>query len=256
MFNDWLTIGPFTIHGYGVMIGIGILAAFYVSERQAKKVGMSPDEASNLIFICLITGFLGSKITYILTNLQAFLQNPASFLSSDGWVVWGGIIGGIIGGWIWCRIRKLDFMAYFNLMIPVVALAQGFGRIGCFFAGCCYGKETTGPGIVFPHGSLAPSGVKLIPTQLISSLGDFALFFILYRIYNDPEHRNETAAWYLILYSIGRFLVEFLRGDEIRGFILGLSTSQFISIFMFIAGVILLTVSRKNRTRRPEAVEA
>lgn len=253
MFNDWFTIGGVTIHGYGVMIGLGILAAFYVSERQAKKYGMSPDEASNLIFFCLITGFLGSKITYILTNLQAFLQNPAAFLSPDGWVVWGGIIGGILGGWIWCKIRKLDFMAYFDLMIPVVALAQGFGRIGCFFAGCCYGKETTGPGIVFPAGSLAPSGVKLIPTQLISSFGDFLLFFILFRIYSDAEHRDETAAWYLILYSVGRFLVEFLRGDEIRGTIMGLSTSQFISVFMFLGGVLLLIMRRKNRVHAKTA---
>ena len=255
MFNDWLTIGGITVHGYGVMIGLGILAAFFVSERQARKVGLSPDEASNLIFFCLITGFLGSKITYILTNLPDFLKNPKSYLSADGWVVWGGILGGIIGGWIWCKIRKLDFMAYFDLMIPVVALAQGFGRIGCFFAGCCYGKETTGFGVVFPHGSLAPSGVKLIPTQLISSFGDFVLFFFLMRVYNDPEHRDETAAWYLILYSLGRFMVEFLRGDEIRGFIMGLSTSQFISIFMFIAGIILLAVRRKSR-KQPELTGA
>ena len=249
MYNDWLTIGPFTIHGYGVMVGLGILAAFIVSERQAKKVGMNADEASNLIFICLITGFLGSKLLYILTNLQGFLQNPKAFLSADGWVVWGGIIGGLVGGWFWCKFRKLDFFAYFDLMIPVVALAQGFGRIGCFFAGCCYGKETDGFGVVFPSGSLAPSGVKLIPTQLISSFGDFLLFYILYRIYNDPEHRNETGAWYLILYSVGRFLVEFLRGDEIRGTIMGLSTSQFISIFMFFAGVALLAVRKKNRVK-------
>ncbi len=254
MFNDWLTIGPITIHGYGVMIGIGILAAFFFTERQARKHGFDADQLDTLIFVVLITGFLCSKITYILTNLQGFLNNPAAYLGADGWVVWGGILGGILGGYLWCRHKKMDFMACFNLMIPAVALAQGFGRIGCFFAGCCYGKETTGLGVVFPHGSLAPSGVKLIPTQLISSFGDFVLFALLYRIYENEAHRNETAAWYLILYSVGRFLIEFFRGDEIRGFILGLSTSQFISIFTLLAGLCLLAAVRKNRIR-PEHAE-
>lgn len=253
MYNDWLTIGSLTIHGYGVMIGIGILAAFFYGERQAKKYGLSPDEVDNLIFVCLISGFLMSKLTYILTNFQDFLKHPSAYFSADGWVVWGGIIGGIIGGYLWCRFRKISFMDYFNLLIPSVALAQGFGRIGCFFAGCCYGKETTGLGVVFPEGSLAPAGVKLIPTQLISSFGDFALFYILYRIYSDEAHRDETGAWYLILYSIGRFVIEMFRGDEIRGFIFGMSTSQFISIIMFIAGLCLLAAIRRNRNNKQAA---
>ena len=200
--------------------------------------------------ILIVSGLL-LALLYVLPRMKRFGLDADRAIDA----IIGGVIGGIIGGWIWCKIRKLDFMAYFDLMIPVVALAQGFGRIGCFFAGCCYGKETTGFGVVFPHGSLAPSGVKLIPTQLISSFGDFVLFFFLIRVYNDPEHRDETAAWYLILYSLGRFMVEFLRGDEIRGFIMGLSTSQFISIFMFIAGIILLAVRRKSR-KQPELTGA
>jgi phosphatidylglycerol:prolipoprotein diacylglycerol transferase len=248
MFNDWLTIGPFTIHGYGVMIGIGILAAFYVSERQAKKVGMSPDEASNLIFICLITGFLGSKITYILTNLQAFLQNPASFLSSDGWVVWGGIIGGIIGGWIWCKIRKLDFMAYFNLMIPVVALAQGFGRIGCFLAGCCYGRPTDSCiGVVFPAGSMAPAGIALLPTQLFSAAGDLLITAVLLLLDRKKHARGMLLVWYLLLYGAGRFIIEFFR-DAPRGAVGALSTSQFISLFsLAAAAAVALLIKKRSR---------
>ena len=255
MHNDWLTIGSFTIHGYGVMVGIGILAAFFVGDRLAKKHGLDPDALDTLIFVCLITGFLGSKLTYILTNFQDFLSHPMDYLSPDGGGVWGGIIGGLLGGYAWCRYKKLDFMKYCNLGVVIVALAQGFGRIGCFFAGCCYGKETTGLGVVFPKGSLAPSGVKLIPTQLISSFGDFVLFFILYSLYNNRETEDKTTAAYLILYSIGRFIIEFFRGDEIRGFILGLSTSQFISIIMCIVGVLLL-VNTKKQEVRPEGGEA
>ena len=252
MFNDWFKIGSFTIHGYGVMIAIGILAAYFVGERQAKKHGLSPDLVDTLIFVVLVTGFLGSKITYCLTNLSGFLKDPMAYLGSDGWVVYGGIIGAFIGSYIYCRLRKIDFFAYMNLLLPEAALAQGFGRIGCFFAGCCYGKPTDGLGVVFPPGSLAPSGVKLIPTQLISSFGDFLLFYILYRNYENGEHRDETGAWYMILYSIGRFLIEFLRGDEARGSIMGMSTSQFIAIFVALGGIILLVMIRRARKNPPE----
>ena len=255
MYNDWLTLGPITIHGYGVMIAVGILMAYFVAERQAKKHGLSPDLADTLILVVLITGFLGSKITYCLTNFPDFLKDPAAYLGSDGWVVYGGIIGGFIGSWLFCKIRKIDFFAYLNLLLPEAALAQAFGRIGCFFAGCCYGKPTSGLGVVFPPGSLAPSGVKLIPTQLISSLGDFVLFYILIRNYDSGKYPETTGAWYMILYSVGRFMIEFLRGDEARGFIFGLSTSQFIAIFMFILGLVLLWYGRTHNTARSGASE-
>lgn len=249
MFNDWLRIGSFTIHGYGVMIAIGILMAFFYGERMARKYGLDPNEVDNLVFVCLISGFLGSKIVYILTNWNAFLKNPMAYLGADGWVVYGGILGGLLGGWLWCKFRKLSFPAYANLMLPAVALAQGFGRIGCFFAGCCYGKETTGLGVVFPEGSLAPAGVKLIPTQLISSFGDFVLFYILYKTYCNEKTRSMTAGLYLVLYAVGRFIIEYFRGDEVRGFLFGLSTSQFISIFMMIAGLIVIYVSRNKEKK-------
>ncbi len=246
MYNDWFTIGGFTIHGYGVMIALGILAAFFVGERQAKKHGLSSDTVDSLIFTALITGFAGSKLLYALINFDELLSDPMSVLGSDGWVVYGGILGGLIGLWTYCRVKKISFADYINLLAPEVALGQAFGRIGCFFAGCCYGKVTTSPfGVEFPAHSLAPSGVSLIPTQLISSFGDFVLFFILYKIY-ESDKKKDTAAWYLMLYSFGRFLIEFLRGDEMRGHIGVLSTSQFIALFLFAGGLILYIRNRKT----------
>jgi phosphatidylglycerol:prolipoprotein diacylglycerol transferase len=178
-----------------------------------------------------------------------------AYLGADGWVVYGGIIGAFIGSYIFCRIRKIDFFGYLNLLLPEAALAQGFGRIGCFFAGCCYGKPTDGFGVVFPKGSLAPAGVKLIPTQLISSFGDFLLFYILIRNYDSGKYPETTGAWYMILYSVGRFLVEFLRGDEERGRILGLSTSQFLAVIMFFVGLGLLYYGRTHAKAPARAAE-
>jgi len=253
MYNDWLTIGPITIHGYGVMIAIGILAAFWLADRQAKKAGLSVDITDNLVFVCLFVGYAFSKLTYVLINFQEFLKHPWTVLGSGGWVVYGGILGGILGAYVYCHIKKVRFLDYFNLLIPEVALAQAFGRIGCFFAGCCYGVETHGSvGVTFPVNSLAPSGVPLVPTQLMSSLGDFIIFLITYRVFTQDGGKNrlDTGAVYLVLYSAGRFFIEFFRGDIERGFIGNLSTSQFIAIFVFAAGIILLV---RNHRKKPQS---
>ena len=132
---------------------------------------------------------MGSKLLYVIVEWKTFLQDPWSVLGSSGFVVYGGIITGVLAVYVFCKRKHLDFKAYFNLLMPAVALAQGFGRIGCFCAGCCYGRVTTSPlGVEFPVGSLAPAGVKILPTQLFSSAGDFIIFAVLYWNYNHGKH--------------------------------------------------------------------
>lgn len=248
MYNDWFTIGPVTIHGYGVMIAVGILSAVWFAERLARKHGLDADKIDGLAITSVIVGYVFSKLTYVLTVWDAFLADPAGVLGSSGWVVYGGILGGLFGAWVYCRIRKMDFMAYLNVCMPAVALAQGFGRIGCFFAGCCYGMPTHGAfGVTFPEDSLCPIHEPVIPTQLISSFGDFILFYLLYRVYENENLRDRTGALYLILYSAGRFVIEFLRGDIARGSIGIFSTSQFIAIFVFAAGIVLYYVQSRKK---------
>ncbi len=248
MFNDWLTIGPVTIHGYGVMIAVGVLAAIWFSERQAKKHGLDANAIEPIAITGLIAGFAGAKILYCITVFDQFIKDPLSVLGSGGWVVYGGIIGGVLGAMLYCKVKKLNFPAYLNLCMPSVSLAQAFGRIGCFFAGCCYGKITNGAfGVTFPTDSLCTVGEPVIPTQLISAFGNFVLFVILYRMYESEKWRNKTAAGYLMGYSAGRFVIEFLRGDIERGSVGILSTSQFIAIFVFIAGIALYFVSGKKK---------
>lgn len=130
--------------------------------------------------------------------------------------------------------------------MPSVALAQGFGRIGCLLAGCCYGKETSGAfSITFHTSAFAPNGVALVPTQIYSSILDFLHYGLLLLILRSQKKDGETAAAYLIFYSAGRFVLEFFRGDLARGSVGVLSTSQFISVFTFLAGIVLL-VQRKQ----------
>lgn len=240
MYNEILSIGRFTIHGYGLMIGIGFLVAVIVGMYRAKKKGLDKEAVLDIAIYCLITGFLGGKILYLIVEWDTFISDPWRVLGSAGFVVYGGIILGVAAGITYCKIKKLPVGKYFDLVMPEIAIAQGFGRIGCFLAGCCYGDPTDSfLGVVFPAGGLAPAGVKLLPTQLFMSAGDFliALVLILYARKNKID--GNVGAGYLILYGIGRFCIEFLRNDS-RGSVGVLSTSQFISIFIVAIGIGLL----------------
>lgn len=250
MKNELLTIGPLTVYGYGFMIAMGILAAYITAEYRARKLRLPYEHVFYLVLWCVGGGFASAKVLFWITEWKTILQNPKFLLYTmgDGFVVMGGIIGGILTGYLYCKIKKLDFFEFFDLVMPSVALAQGFGRIGCFLAGCCYGKETESIlSITFRNSDFAPNGVALIPTQIYSSLLDFLHFFVLLFIARHKKAGGQVAACYLILYSAGRFILEFFRGDIARGSVGVLSTSQFISIFTGIAGVVLYFCIRQRR---------
>lgn len=251
MKNELLTIGPFTVYGYGLMIGIGVIAAYLTAEMRAKKQGLDNGErVFSLVIWCVIGGILGAKLLYLITQYREILADPAEIFRdfADGFVVYGGIFGGILAGWLYCRILKLPFLKYFDLVMPSIALAQGFGRIGCFLAGCCYGQPTQSCiGITFTDSAYAPNGVALIPTQLISSALDFLHFGLLLFLARRCKADGQLAGFYLIFYSAGRFVLEFFRGDLVRGSVGALSTSQFISIFTFFAGIIMVVCLGRRR---------
>lgn len=239
MYNDLFSIGSVTIHGYGLMIGIGIVLALIAGTYLAKKKGIDADELFNLTTISVIGGFACAKVLFCIVEWDSFVKNPLGTLGSSGFVVYGGIIGGILLCALYCKMKKLPFWKYFDTVLPAVAIAQGFGRIGCFLAGCCYGRETDSfVGIAFHNSKFAPNDVKLIPTQLFSSAGCFIMAAVLFAYSRKERKDARTGALYLIMYSIGRSVIEYFRNDY-RGAIGILSTSQFISIFILIAGIIL-----------------
>lgn len=239
MYNDIFSIGPVTIHGYGLMIALGIIAAFIAATKLAKSKKIDPDELYTLTFIAVFGGFACAKVLFCIVEWKSFINNPLSTLGSDGFVVYGGIIGGTLLCAFYCIHKKLPFWKYFDTVLPAVAIAQGFGRIGCFLAGCCYGRETTSPiGIAFHNSRFAPNDIPLIPTQLFSSAGCFILAAVLFMYSKKKRPDGCTGALYLILYSIGRFIIEIFRND-FRGVIGPLSTSQFISCFILLSGIIL-----------------
>ena len=247
---DLFSIGPLTVHGYGLMIGIGVLCCIFTGMKRAKKNGLSEDAVIDIAIWGLLAGFLGAKLLYVIVEWKRFLADPLSVLGSEGFVVYGGIIAGVLAGIIYCKRKKLVFLEYFDLCSASIALAQGFGRIGCFLAGCCYGRETTSSlGVVFPEGSLAPAGVKVLPTQLFSSAGDFGIMFVLLWHYHHRKKVGDTGFLYMLLYGIGRFGIEFLRNDN-RGEVGIFSTSQFISLFIIAAAILLFFWRNRNEVHK------
>jgi len=216
-----------------------VVVAYTVGEYRAKKRGLDPDSLFWITVSCLVGGIIGAKLLFYIVEIKAIIENPKLLLDvTHGFVVYGGIIGGIGVGYLFCKIKKLVFLKYFDLVMPSIAIAQGFGRIGCMFAGCCYGRETDSWfHVIYQSSDFAPNGVALIPTQLIMALLNFAHFFILaFLAKKVVKHDGQVAGFYLVFYSIGRFFLEYLRNDP-RGEVKVFSTSQFISLFILAAGV-------------------
>ncbi len=271
------SIGPLHVYGYGFMIAIGVICAFAIGCFLAKRSSLDDDALFSMGLVGILGGIIGAKLLYYIVEFPSVLVEPSILLNfGEGFVVYGGLIAGFLSPLIYTKAKKLPFLPYLDCAVPGVAFAQGCGRIGCFLAGCCYGRETSAwYGVTFPADSLAPAGVALIPTQLISAAGDFVFALILFALQRKLYHKREqmasakeatkqtataketakaadeqgagaVTAVYLMLYAVGRFVIEFLRNDP-RGSVGMLSTSQFIAIFMFAAGAVLLGVSMKKR---------
>lgn len=161
MKTDLFKIGGLTVHGYGFMIALGFILAMILGEYRAKKLGLKDESVIDIAIIAGLTGFAGAKLLFIIVEFDSFIKNPKEVLGSSGFVVYGGIIAGVLCSMLYCKIKKINFLEYFDLIMPEIALAQGFGRIGCYLAGCCYGRVTDSAfGVIFPVGSQA-LGIRL-----------------------------------------------------------------------------------------------
>ena len=132
---DLFQIGNFHVRGYGFMIGLGFLLALVLGCKRAKKLELKDESVIDIAILAIIGGFLGAKILYVIVSFKDFLKDPLAVLGSEGFVVYGGIIAGVLAAWIYCKVKKLVFLEYFDLIMPEVALAQGFGRIGWLLGG-------------------------------------------------------------------------------------------------------------------------
>ena len=251
-------IGNVKLYSYGLMLYLAGLSAILVAARRAKRKKLDPAFVPNLGIYSIIAGLIGAKVLYLLTVIPDLAEDFFGTLKvslSSGFVVYGGVIAGLGFAYYYCRRHGKYPLAYLDLATPSIALGQAFGRVGCTLAGCCYGRETDAwYGITFPHGSGAPAGVSLFPSQPVSVALNLLNFIILCIFDSKNDKCGRTFALYMINYSIGRFIIEFFRNDY-RGSIGPLSTSQFISVFVFIAGIALMIYFTKKGIKAPEEVQ-
>ncbi|MEI8218711.1 MAG: prolipoprotein diacylglyceryl transferase, partial [Elusimicrobiota bacterium] len=180
-----------------------------------------------------------------------YLYHPVEIfkLWEGGLVFYGGFAAGIAAVIVFVRrTRELRLWNVGDVCAPALTLAHSFGRVGCFFAGCCYGRECQLPwAISFTNpGSLAPIYILRHPTQLYEAVGTLALFFVLDRQRRGLHAEGTTFGWYLISYSLLRFIIEFFRGDDRGGAVMGLSPSQVFSLFALTAGIVILWFRKKR----------
>ncbi|HBE88786.1 MAG TPA: hypothetical protein DDW67_06560 [Elusimicrobia bacterium] len=255
-----LDLGFFKLPAYGLMAMTGYLAGYFYLLAARDRIGASKESVSDLSFLALLGGLLGGKLLFIATFWGDFGPGGWSSLLGAlkslqyGFVFYGGLAGGAAALWYWARGHKASFAAAADFVAPALALAHGFGRIGCLLAGCCHGAAAHGaPGIVFsdPLCLVEPSllGVPLHPVQLYEAVGNFAIFGLLHlawRRRSKPLSGSVTAL-YVLLYSALRFALEFMRGDDRGGLTAGLSQAQLISLAAAAAAAAWLVFSARRK---------
>lgn len=253
-----ITILGRTFSIFAILGLIGLFLAVFVAGFRVKRYNLT---RSDPIYMSAFAGLgllVGSVLLFAITQAPHILQNREIYVSAielivrlfGGMVFYGGLLGAFAGLYVYSRVMKISFEVVMKLAVPVLPLAHAIMRIGCFTAGCCYGIEYPPPlGIAFTQSIVAPNGVYLLPVQLFEAFANILIFIMLW-LYTKKERNWVTVTcMYGISYSIIRFFLEYLRGDELRGSIFGISTSQFISILMLITCICCLIYYNKARMK-------
>ena len=245
--HPYVEIGSLHIPSYGLCLVAGALFAFLLLLYTWRFRAVSRDDAYYTAIYAVIGGLIGAKLLYLIVELPSILENPKILLGMifGGAVFYGGLIGGIVGGFLYTRRYKTNVLDTADVLLPSLALAHAFGRVGCFFAGCCYGMACDSPiSVVYPEGSYPPAGVPLLPTQLMEAAFLLLLCGFLVLRLKKSARRGEIAGWYALLYGVWRFVIEFFRSDP-RGSVWIFSTSQLISLALIPVGIFLLLRAKK-----------
>ena len=235
---------------YGIFYYLGIAIAGVVAVLLCKKKNIERYDFVYSAVYSLIGATIGAKLLFIVVSIEEIIELQLSLeaIIKGGFVFYGGLIGGILGLLIYVKEFKLKFLPFADLYATVLPLGHAFGRIGCFFAGCCYGIPYDGPFSYTYHYSIGttPTEIPLLPIQLIEAITLFWIFIITLIIFQKNFSCGTVTTVYIFSYSIIRFVLEFFRGDKERGAFLSLSTAQWISIALILLVTIYFLYRLKN----------
>lgn len=254
-----------TISVYMITALIGILLILYFTYRQARRKGL--DEI-HMLYMMLFAGLgavIGGHMLYGVTNFPHIIHLVQNLSQISSWsdllnrlilifggsVFYGGLIGGIFAAWLYARRSRLDIGRYADTAAPAIPLFHAIGRLGCFLSGCCYGVEWR-HGFIYRF-SAAPGAnfVPRFPVQLVEGCLNLLLFFLLLYLLERGKLPGRLLQLYLLIYPVYRFVLEFFRGDDYRGFLFGLSTSQILSVVLFgISAVTWYMDAKRHPTKK------
>ncbi len=246
-------LAPIFVHSWGAMLLVGLAAGTWWLNKTGRDYGFNLEDWIDFVLIILLSGVVGARLVYVLLHLSEYGTAPITLLYvwQGGLAFHGGVAGGVIGGYIFARVRKISFPLLADLSAPALALGTAFTRIGCFLNGCCYGTVCHLPwAVVFPPTTEAGAGgMPRHPTQLYAAAANAVIFAILVKLAPRTRVRGNLFLLYLVLYSIYRFLVEFLRrGASAVVFapLAPLTQAQTASIIIGVAALVWMLLRRRK----------
>lgn len=249
MLPKLVSIGDFFLPTYGVLLAIAFLTALWLAGRLGKRAGLNSEHIMDVGLFAAVTGIIGGKLGMFLFDWSYYSSHPGEILTwttlQAAGVYQTGLILAIVGAIWYMRRKKLPVLRTMDVFAPGVAIGHGIGRLGCFAAGCCWGAPTRLPwSVTFTNPESnerfgTPLNVPLHPSQLYETIAEIGILLALLWMSRRPHRDGAIIAWYLVLYSIVRFLVEFVRFHE-QPLQAGLSLTQWISLASLAAGVWML----------------
>lgn len=241
MYPVLLRVGPIAIYSFGLAIALAFLAAMLVVRAEVRRRGFHSDLSYDIVLWALVGGILGSRLFYIVGHWDYYVSDPLQILliQSGGLVWYGGLLGGAAAVALFLRRRKLPLATFADVVAPALPLGAAIGRIGCFLNGCCYGKPTSLPW------SISYLGAERHPTQIYEFIMNLVIFGIIFSARKRMKKPGSLFLFYLILYSIARFSVEFVRVTVPAW--MGLSGSQLISVVLFVAATSIFFFTQRAK---------
>jgi phosphatidylglycerol---prolipoprotein diacylglyceryl transferase len=254
-------IRGFPVYTYGVLLAAGYLLGLQFALIRARSRGLDPNRVMDLGIWIIISALAGAKLLLVVVDPKAYLTSVESFLTllRSAGVFYGGLIAAVVVALWYLRRHKMPMWTVTDVFAPGIALGHVIGRLGCLFAGCCFGKPTSVPWAIAFHSEYAtqnvgtPFGVPLHPTQLYEAGAELLiLVFLLGTERRGRPFPGRTFWGYMLLYGISRFIIEFYRNDP-RGAIGMFSTSQVVSLLIIPIAIVMLVVLRRQHSPEPKA---